>query len=231
MANEIIKLSPTTLNLFLNCPHCFWLEKVKGIKRPRGIFPSLPGGMDREIKVHFDNYRSKRILPPELAGGDFEGVQLFEDQSQLEKWRDWRKGIQYQDKDGSVLTGAFDDLLVKNGMYIPFDYKTKGSPTSEEDAARYYQNQLDCYALLLRENRFPAAGYGFLLFYSPQSVSENGNVQFHLQPIKIATDSERARTTFWNAVALLKGPKPAMKAQCEYCLWLEKAKSEIAFRS
>ena len=49
------KLSPSALNLFLNCPKCFWLDRNKGKKRPRGIYPSLPGGMDAVIKNYFDN--------------------------------------------------------------------------------------------------------------------------------------------------------------------------------
>jgi len=38
----------------LECPRCFWLQIVKNIKRPAGIFPSLPSGMDKILKVHFD---------------------------------------------------------------------------------------------------------------------------------------------------------------------------------
>lgn len=49
-----IRLSPASLNIFLDCPKCFWLEKNKSIKRPRGVFPSLPGGMDPVIKTYFD---------------------------------------------------------------------------------------------------------------------------------------------------------------------------------
>ena len=189
-----IKLSPSTLNLFLECPRCFWLDKVKGIKRPRGIFPSLPGGMDRVIKAYFDTFRAKDILPAELNGNDFKGVQLFHDQVRLEKWRNWRTGLEYHDEDGSIFSGALDDLLVKDGQYIPFDYKTKGSVTTEEDAVKYYRNQLDGYALLLHENQMPTAGYGYLLYYSPKSVSEKGAVTFELQAIKIATDYERAKS-------------------------------------
>src|SRR3989338_1065151 len=110
-----IKLSPSTLNLFLECPRCFWLDKVKNIKRPRGIFPSLPGGMDRVIKAYFDTFRAKSVLPPELDGGNFEGVKLFSDQDRLERWRSWKTGLVYRDGDGSVLGGALDDLLVKDG--------------------------------------------------------------------------------------------------------------------
>jgi len=215
----IIKLSPSTLNLFLDCPRCFWLDKVKNHKRPRGIFPSLPGGMDRVIKSHFDTFRAKGSLPPELEGADFKGVRLFGDQASLERWRSWRTGLEYRDADGSILSGALDDLLVKDGCYIAFDYKTKGSITTEEDAVKYYQNQLDCYTLLLQENKMPTADYGYLLYYSPKKAGERGVIVFELQAIKVPTNAERARGTFRRAVALIKGPEPARHSSCEYCSW------------
>jgi len=215
-----IKLSPSTLNLFLECPCCFWLDKVKNIKRPRGIFPSLPNGMDRAIKTYFDSYRVKKVLPPELQGSDFNGVQLFDNQSQINRWRNWQTGLQYRDQEGALLTGALDDLLVKGGEHIPFDYKTKGSPASEESAVRYYQFQLDCYALLLEANRLPTVGHGFLLFYSPKVVVEHGHVVFECQAIKIPTQIERARIIFRKAVTVLKGPQPETNLECEYCGWL-----------
>ena len=216
------KLSPSTLNVFLDCPRCFWLDKVKNIKRPRGIFPSLPSGMDRAIKVHFDSFRKKGALPPELKGTDFEGVKLYPDQSQLDQWREWRTGLALKDQDGSTLSGAIDDLLVKGERYIPFDYKTKGSPTTEEDAVKYYQNQLDCYAFLLESNRLPVADHAFLLYYSPKTVGEQGKVLFEIQAIKIGVNIERARQTFRKAVELLKGNRPPSSPACEYCAWLRK---------
>lgn len=218
------KLSPTTLNLFLDCPRCFWLDKVKNFKRPRGIFPSLPMGMDREIKNHFDVCRAENKLPPELGGKNFSGVKLFSNQDLLDQWRDWRKGLEYRARDGSVLTGAIDDLLVKADRYIPFDYKTKGSPTTAEDAIRYYQNQLDCYALLFQENKMPPADYGFLLYYSPKSIEKKGKAVFETQPICVPIDYERGRKTFDRAVALLSGDMPEPSSSCEYCGWIAKYK-------
>ena len=216
-----VTLSPSALSLFKNCPRCFWLEKVKGIKRPRGIFPSLPGGMDRVIKTYFDTFRVKGMLPPELRIEAFKGIHLYEDQAQLERWRAWRTGLQYQ-KDGEALSGMLDDLLVKEGVYIPFDYKTKGSPTNEEDATKYYQTQLDCYALMLEGNGFKTAGYGFLLYYSPKEVGENGQVGFEIQPIRIETNPERAKDLVHRALSILTGPAPKSANDCEYCEWLEK---------
>ena len=220
-----IMLSPSALNLFLECARCFWLEKVKKIKRPRGIFPSLPGGMDRIIKTYFDSYRSQVIPPPELNGPDFNGVTLYRNQRQLDLWRDWRTGLRFEDGGrSSVFLGAIDDLLVKEDQYIPFDYKTKGSPTSQEDATRYYQNQLDCYTLLLETNKMPTEPYAFLCYYSPKKIENGGKVVFEVQLLKISTRYERARETLERAIGLLKGPVPPENANCEYCRWLAQNK-------
>ena len=64
-----LELSPTTgLNLFRECPRCFWLRYRERVHRPDTIFPSLPGGMDRILKVYFDSFRARDELPPELEG-------------------------------------------------------------------------------------------------------------------------------------------------------------------
>jgi len=61
------RLSPSALNLMKECPRCFWLAQHKVWKRPAGIFPSLPSGMDKILKIHFDKFRDKGQLPPELC--------------------------------------------------------------------------------------------------------------------------------------------------------------------
>lgn len=215
---KAISLSPSALNLFRDCQRCFWLDKVKNIKRPRGIFPSLPSGMDRVIKDYFDRYRVSGQLPPEFRGGTFEGVKPYADQIQLDLWREWRTGPRWQDADGSSLFGAIDDLLESGDGFIPFDYKTKGSPTSAEDAQKYYQQQLDCYSLLLQASGLKQAGYGFLLYFSPKNVRESGWVLFGLQAIRIQLDPARAIATFREAVTLIKNPA-APEGACEYCQW------------
>jgi len=220
-----IKLSPSALNLFRDCPRCFWLEKNRRIKRPRGIFPSLPGGMDRVIKAYFDGFRKLGKLPEEMTGPEFLGITLFEDQKQLDLWREWKTGLCFTDEDGSMLSGALDDLLVKEGAYIPFDYKTKGTPTTQEDALRYYQSQLNGYALMLEGNQLATAGYGYLLYFSPKNVLGPGQVRFEVQPIRIKTDTGQARTLFREAVKVLGGPLPVSSPGCEYCAWLRNFKT------
>ncbi len=218
-----IYLSPSALNLLRDCPRCFWLDRVKRLKRPRGIYPSLPTGMDRVIKDYFDTYRPQGVLPPELDVSELKGAKLYQDQAQLDHWRNWREGLRFIDKDGAVLAGAVDELLVKDGLHIPFDYKTKGRPTTEEAATKYYQSQLECYALLLEENQHPTIGYGYLFTYSPITAAQHGEVRFQQQLMKVETNFGRARETFRQAVDLLRGPMPESAPGCEYCTWLQKS--------
>lgn len=217
----MIKLSPSSLNLYRNCPRCFWLEKVRNIRRPRGIFPSLPGGMDRVIKTFFDEHRKNGTLPDNLSGPDFQETFLFKDQEKLDRWRDWKTGLEYRDPKGVVLFGALDDLLVKNSLCIPLDYKTKGSPTTEEDAIKYYQLQLDCYTLMLEANNFKTASYGFLIYFSPQKVLPRKIVEFEIQSIKIDVNINRAKETLQEAQECLEGQLPSSSGNCEYCGWLK----------
>ncbi len=215
-----IQLSPSTLSLFRECPRCFWLHINERIHRPRGIFPTLPSGMDNAIKAYFDKYREQHSLPPEIDGKV--SGNLMADMAILNKWRDWRTGLRFYDKSrDALLRGALDDCLVDSGYYVPIDYKTRGYAPRKEDIKEYYTLQLNCYSLLLRENGYETKDLAYLIFYYPKSVSERGIVEFFVDTIQLETDTEMARITFNRAIDLLKSPVPARHSNCEYCLWLE----------
>lgn len=204
-------LSPSTLGLFKDCPKCFWLHMHKKHKRPRGIFPSLPGGMDLKIKKYFDDYRGS--LPPEIKG-KVRGV-LFKDLATLNKWRYWRTSLKYQ-KDNIVLHGAFDDLLVDGDVYIALDYKTRGFAPKDE-TLKYYLHQLDLYTLLLNENNYKTDGVAYLVYYYPEKVSKNGMVKFNVKPERVKVSLKRAEKLLDDAIKLLDGPEPKEHEECEYC--------------
>jgi len=209
-----IKLSSSSINLFLECPRCFYLQIVKGIKRPQGPFPSLPSGMDKILKEHFDRFMEKDELPPEIKG-KCEGCKLFFDKKLLEIWRNNRKGIEYTDpKTGILLHGAIDNLLVKDGKLIVLDYKTRGFPV-KEDTHEDYQSQMDLYNFLLNKNGYETENYTYLLFYYPKEVLETGEVIFDTELVKMKINVKDGEKAFNDAVALIKGEEPEEK--CEWC--------------
>ncbi len=211
-----VTLSATSLNLLRDCPRCFWLQFVKGIKRPSGVFPSLPSGMDRILKNHFDAFRDKGLLPPELSG--LKNIKLFGDVELLKTWRNNRKGIEWTDEEGNVLKGAVDNILQKGEKLIVLDFKTRGFPL-KEDTHEHYQDQLDVYNFLLRKNGFDTEDYAYLLFYHPEEVEEDGDVAFHTDLIKISICIEDAEKLFNDAIEILKGEMPDCGEECEFCRW------------
>ncbi|MBU1203743.1 MAG: PD-(D/E)XK nuclease family protein, partial [Nanoarchaeota archaeon] len=216
----MVKLSPSTINLMLECPRCFWLHVVKGVKRPSGAFPSLPSGMDKVLKKHFDRFMEKGELPPELRENeDVNGCKLFEDKEKLEEWRNNFKGVKFvDDGSGIVLSGAVDNILVKKEKLIVLDYKTRGFPV-KENTHEHYQAQMNLYNFLLRKNGYETEDYTFLLFYYPVSVTETGEVIFDTVLKKISTSAEEGGKLFERAIEIVKGEIPEASDGCEYCRW------------
>ncbi len=207
------KLSPSSLNIFVECPRCFWLQFNKGIKRPLGIFPSLPSGMDAILKVYFDKYMRKKELPPVLANLK---LKLFDDEALLKEWRSNFKGIRYEDKKGNILHGAVDNILVNDKKLIVLDYKTRGFPL-KENTHEHYISQMNLYNFLLRKNGYKTENYSYLLFYYPNKVNSKGDVVFDTKLIKIKTDAKKAEKLFNDAIACLEGEIPECSDACEYC--------------
>ena len=216
------KFSPSTLSLLKDCPRCFWLYFNRGIKRPAGIFPSLPSGMDGILKTHFDRFMHKSLLPPELKDLPPE-ITLFSDEDLLKVWRNNFQGIQWTDEQGNLFRGAVDNLLKKGNKLIVLDFKTRGYPL-KEDTHEHYQDQMDIYNLLLRKNGYETEDYAYLLFYHPQEVNENGNVVFNTDLIKIDISISNAEDIFRRAVECLAGEIPDASGECGYCKWIKECK-------
>ncbi len=220
MLKTPIKISPSGLSNLLECPRCMWMQYNEEVKRPRGIFPSLPDGMDNVFKKYFDEYRSRGEMPPEIDG-KADGT-LFTDIKRLNSWRDFdfgRGGMRTQVPEFKmVVAGAIDDLLVSTaGKYIPFDFKTRGYP-NKEDTHEHYRTQIDLYSLLFERNGLPPADYGYLLFFWPESYGL-GRANFKTELVRMDVSPSRALSLLEKAYKIITGPKPKSHAMCEYCLY------------
>lgn len=216
------KFSPSSLSILKECPRCFWLHFNKGARRPSGIFPSLPSGMDKALKQHFAAYAERGQLPPALRELD-DNTTIFNDGQTLRLWQNNFHGIQYHDPDGNLFRGAIDNVLVKDGRLIVLDYKTRGYAL-KEDTADHYQDQIDIYTCLLRKNGYETEDYAYLLFYYPDKITSEGDVLFHTRLVKIDVDPQRAEDIFSRALAVLEGNIPPPAHKCAYCKWADSLK-------
>ncbi|MFC2143064.1 PD-(D/E)XK nuclease family protein [Candidatus Aenigmatarchaeota archaeon] len=216
------KLSPSSLNLLENCPKCFWLYVVKKIRRPSMGFPTLPSGIDKIMKVHFDKHRKQKTIPPELE--ELDGIKLFDDIEQLNIWRNNFKGIQFLDEESDILLrGAVDDMLVKDKKLIVLDYKTRGYPL-KEDTHHHYQDQVNLYNFLLRKNGYETEDYAYLLFLISKEINDNGDFVFDTHLVKMDINLEHAEELFKKAIQVLRGEMPESSETCKFCEWAGKKK-------
>jgi len=211
----------------MECPRCLWLYANENIKQPRGIFPSLPGGMDGMFKKYFDEYRAKGELPPEIAG-KIPGAKLFNDMEKLKQWREFnfgRGGIRAQFPElDIVLAGAIDELLVdQEGKCIVFDFKTRGYAT-KEDSHEHYRTQLDLYALLFHKNNFPPAPQGYLLFFWPEQYAHH-TAKFKAELVQLDVVPERGYQVLKKVREIVDGSKPPSHSECEFCVYAQQRAS------
>jgi len=226
MSTKSIQLSPNSLNLYLECPHCFWLEKNLNIKRPPPYPYSLNSVVDTLLKEEFDTYRTKSLQHPLFKENSIK-AHLFKNQKLLNQWRNNLAGIRYFDQDlNATLFGAVDDILeFEDGKLAPLDYKSTGTlPAKIYDR---FQLQLDTYTFLLEKNGFQTSHKGYLAFYV---VDKNkgfiDRLPFRKEIMEIETNPSDIYDIFKDAVAVLnKSAPPKHSSDCQFGKWLRGAKS------
>lgn len=219
-----IKLSPNSLNLYYECPLCFWLEKKEGIRRPQPYPYALNAAVDVLLKEEFDKYRKKGELHPLLVAYNVP-AKLFPNQELLNEWRNNFKGIRYYDIElDATLFGAVDDILeFSEGKLAAMDYKSTGSKTA--NVYDRFQLQMDIYTFLLEKNGYKTIKKGVMAFYVVDK--ENGFVDrlpFKKEIQVIDTDSSYVQKIFSEAVMLLKKESPpSHSSDCQYGRWQKEA--------
>ena len=226
------KLSASKLGVFKNCARCFWFQEVQGIKLPRGIFPSLPGGVDRVLKAWFDTWRNNGKFPPEV---NLEGSP-YKNQTELNGWRNWRSGLTASLGNNLLVIGAIDDLHVDklNGFFSPLDYKSRGSTPNEGDSEKYYGHQMDVYALLLEANGMQTTGKAYLIYYWPVEVfnlegtGRSAKFAFDCEVVTIGADPKKAKVMATNALDCINSALPPPPTpECEQCVYVEQIVASI----
>jgi len=224
MNEKTIKLSPNSLNLYLECKRCFWLDKRKGIKRPQPFPYSLNLAVDKLLKEEFDEYRAKKQIHPLIIERNIP-AKLFSNQELLNQWRSNFVGIRYYDeKIGATLFGAVDDILeFEGGRLAPLDYKSTGATIPS--VYDRFQLQMDVYTFLLEKNGFLTPRKGYLAFYIVDK--DNGfrdRLPFQKELHEIETDPSYVYELFKEAVDVLKNPvAPPHSPECEFGRWLDES--------
>ena len=162
------KLSRSKIDLFMNCPRCFYIDNKLGIKRPPGYPFNLNTAVDTLLKKEFDIHRAENKIHPLLKSY---GVDLVPYQHEMmDEWRENFKGVRFHHKKTDMMiTGAVDDVWVdkKDFLYV-VDYKSTSKngkiEALDQDWQIGYKRQMEIYQWLFRQNGFKVSDIGYFVY-------------------------------------------------------------------
>lgn len=218
------KLSRSKIDLFLNCPRCFYLDRKLGIGRPPGFPFTLNSAVDTLLKQEFDIHRINGTQHPLQEKYGIDALPVAHED--LAKWRHNFTGIQYHHQPTNLLiTGAIDDLWQNSkGEYIVVDYKAtaKDGEITELDKDWHigYKRQMEVYQWLLRQNGYPVSDTGYFVYCNGKADKKafDGKLEFDVTLIAYTGKDAWVEKTVTDIHRCLNENKiPATDPGCDYC--------------
>lgn len=225
----LTRLSRSGLELFLDCPRCFYLAKKQGIKRIDGFVPALNLAVDQLFKREFDAHRLAQEVPPLLQQSHIDAVPLKH--PDLARWREGSQGIAYHHPHSDItLYGAIDDVWIRRDSekLMIVDYKAV-TYVPEMDVHPAYIRQLAVYQWLFARNGFSVDRQAFVLYANPDRdrAALDGCLHFtqHLEPVYPDTGwIENALEEV--AICLQREAAPLASKDCVWCKYSEQRRAE-----
>jgi hypothetical protein len=220
------KLSRSKIDLFLECPFCFYLDRRLGVGRPPGFPFTLNSAVDALLKQEFDTHRATGKTHPliEEYGVDARPIP-HED---LDKWRQNFVGVQYlHEPTNLIITGAIDDLWQNSAHeYIVVDYKA--TSINEKITGLHkahhkgYKRQMEIYQWLLRHNGLHVSDTGYFVYCNGQKDREafDGKLEFEVTLIAYTGNDDWVEGAIKEAhTCLCSDRAPHASEDCDYCMY------------
>lgn len=234
-SKEPFKVSRSKIDLFTECPRCFYLDVRLGVKRPSGPSFTLNNAVDELLKREFDIHRLKGSAHPLTKQYSVDAVP-FDDQ-RMEEWRDaLRRGIQYHHKATNlILRGGVDDIWINpKKELIIVDYKAtskKEGPSTTDDLYDSYKRQVEIYQWLFRKNGFAVSSTAYFVYVNGKSdaAAFDGKLEFDVRLIGYEGDDSWVDDAIIRLHKLLISdviPEPGTAfggGPCDFCLYRENA--------
>ncbi|HEY7742733.1 MAG TPA: PD-(D/E)XK nuclease family protein [Burkholderiales bacterium] len=223
-------LSRSKVELYLDCPRCFYLDRRLGIGRPAGFPFNLNAAVDTLLKREFDDYRARGESHPLMRQAGIHAVPHAH--PELETWRSNFKGVRtVHERTNLELFGAIDDLWrdLDSGELIVADYKATSKAaevTIDEPWQVSYKRQMEFYQWLLRARGHKVARRGWFVYCNGRrDAPEFGNrLEFTIRMLPHDGDDGWVEGTLHAIRETLSAPQaPAAGVDCEYCDYVARA--------
>lgn len=226
---EIYKLSRSKIELFMQCPRCFWLDTRHKITRPSGPPFQINKTIDELFKKEFDSYREQKKPHPIMVKNKIQAIPFAHED--LDEWRYNFKGVSVHHKPTNLhIFGAVDDVWQdQEGKLIVVDYKATSKNaeiTLDSDWQIMYKRQMEIYQWLLRAKGFGVNSKGYFVYTNARMDVEGfgDHLEFKTKVIAYDGNDEWVEKAIIKMKECMDGEIPAvgtaaMGGPCDFCTY------------
>ncbi len=223
---EPFVVSRSGIDLYIECPRCFYLDRRLGTGRPPGFPFSLNTAVDALLKKEFDIHRAANTPHPLMKEYGVDAVPFAHEK--LEEWRDSRlRGIKFfHEPTNLTIKGGIDDVWVNaEGQLHVVDYKATAKTTEVGIDAEWqlgYKRQMEVYQWLFRKNGFDISDIGYFVYCNGNTDKKafDAKLEFDVKVIPYKGNDNWVEGTVREIKNCLDSDElPAASDGCDYCAY------------
>lgn len=220
------RISRGKIDLFLECPRCFYLDRRLGLGRPSMPGWALNSAVDQLLKNEFDLLRKN--------GERHELMKLYKidaipfNHPDLPIWRD----DVYKFVGASVIhkptnleiCGIIDDVWInKKEELLIVDYKSTSTSQEislEDEYKKMFKKQMEVYQWIFRQKGFKVNKTGYFVYANAgrNRPKFDGRLEFELMILSHEGDDSWVEPTIFEIKKCLEVDNiPAPNPDCEFC--------------
>ncbi len=234
-SSEPFSVSRSGIDLFLECPRCFYLDKKLGLGRPSLPGWSLNSAVDTLLKSEFDILRENGERHKLMEKYHIQAVPF--NHPDLSIWRNNLKGaFVIHTPTNLKISGAIDDVWVNKDtdeLYI-VDYKstsTNGDISLDDEYKQGYKRQMEVYQWIFRQMGFVVSNTGYFVFANALKnlPKFDGRLEFNLSILPYeGNDSWVEPTIYQIKECLNSNVVPDPSPTCQYCAYRQFIERELS---
>jgi len=229
------RISRSKIDLFLECPRCFYLDRRLGLGRPSMPGWALNSAVDALLKHEFDLLRKKGQAHELMKQYKIDAVPFSH--PNLHIWRDdvYRYvGASVIHKPTNLeICGIIDDIWInRKEELLIVDYKSTSTSKEislEDEYKQGYKKQMEVYQWIFKQMGFKVNPTGYFVYANAEKNRPrfDARLEFKLQIISHKGDTSWVEPTIFEMKKCLDSDKiPASNPGCEYCEYRKLMKRE-----
>lgn len=221
-------VSRSKIDLFLECPMCFYLDRKLGISRPDMPGWSLNSAVDALLKNEFDTFRDQKKPHSLMSVFNIDAIPFWH--PNLHIWRDdvnKKVGASILHKKTNLnICGIIDDIWQNNKtqeLHI-VDYKstsTNGEVSLDGEYKQGYKRQMEVYQWIFKQLGFKVSSVGYFVYANGikhYGKTFNDKLEFKTIIIPYMGDDSWVEPAILNLKKCLDlSEAPDFNADCKYC--------------